>query len=42
MTEFLNHAITVGDLLMASAVAVVFLIAFLGLVVLAVNMGWVK
>jgi hypothetical protein len=42
VTEFLNHAITVGDLLVVSAVAVVFLIVFLGFVVLAVNMGWVK
>lgn len=42
MTEFLNHAITVSDLLLAGAVGIVLLIAFLGFVVLAVNMGWVK
>lgn len=42
MTKVLNHAITVGDLLLAGAVGITLLIAFLGFVVLAVNQGWVK
>lgn len=42
MSDFFNHAITVGDLFMAGAVGIVLLIAFLGFVVLAVNMGWVR
>ena len=42
MTEFLNHAITVGDLLWATAYGLMLAAAFVGFVVLVVNSGWVK
>lgn len=42
MADFLNHPITVGDVLVASGVTIATLIAFLLFVVVAVNRGWVK
>ena len=42
MTDFLNHAITVSDLLWAVAYGLMLAAAFVGFVVLAVNRGWVK
>lgn len=42
MSDFFNHAITVGDLFMAAGIGIVLLIFTLGLIVLAVNQGWVR
>lgn len=42
MTELLNHAITVGDLLLAVACGIMLAAGFVGFAVLAVNRGWVK
>jgi hypothetical protein len=42
VTEFLNHAITVSDLLWAIAYGIMLAAGFVGLAVLAVNRGWIK
>jgi hypothetical protein len=42
MAEFLNRAITVGDLFIAAGFGVVCVVLALIFVVVAVNMGWVK
>jgi fatty-acid desaturase len=40
MTEFLNHAITVGDVLMVWGMALAIVLAVVAYAIISINMGW--